>query len=461
MPLRIRHIDPDATPGSHISLEALARVLRPEILSEVIDECQAHERRTRKLPAVAVVVVCVAMNLYAGDCLVHVFFRLVSGLRWLLTDPGEWRVSKGALCQARYRLGAPPLVALFKKVCANKPLADPETEPDAFLFGLRLMALDSTVLDLPDTPENVRAFGKRRSPRGESAWPQARVVAISECWTHAVCEAGVWRHDFDERAAAPAPAAPRGAGGAADLGPRPPLLRPGRSRPRPRRALSRTRARQREARGRPDLSDGTQLVRCPVRVGRRRGGSTCGALPHLHPGRPGPPGDSARASPAHLAAQPARGPGRGAGRGLPRPLGGRVAFDELETHQLPAPPPCAAGSRWASSRRSTACCWPTTSCAPSWWRGARGALAPTRLSFPTTLGISADRPRAPAHGPRRPPAALPPAVGRPRRGPFPPRANPDLPPGGQKEDVELRGQRATPSTMAPADEAISRGSRPP
>jgi hypothetical protein len=201
MPLRIRHIDPDATPGSHISLEALARVLRPEILSEVIDECQAHERRTRKLPAVAVVVVCVAMNLYAGDCLVHVFFRLVSGLRWLLSDPGEWRVSKGALCQARYRLGAPPLVALFKKVCANKPLADPETEPDAFLFGLRLMALDSTVLDLPDTPENVRAFGKRRSPRGESAWPQARVVAISECSTHAICEAGVWPHDFDERAA--------------------------------------------------------------------------------------------------------------------------------------------------------------------------------------------------------------------------------------------------------------------
>jgi hypothetical protein len=38
---------------------------------------------------------------------------------------------------------------------------------------------------LPDTPENVRVFGKRHSPRGTSAWPQARVVAISECATHA------------------------------------------------------------------------------------------------------------------------------------------------------------------------------------------------------------------------------------------------------------------------------------
>ncbi len=136
MPLRLRHIDPDATPGSHVSLEALARLLRPEILSEVLDECEAHEQRTRKLPASTVVVVCVAMNLYASDCLVHVFFRLVSGLRWLLADPGDWRMSKGALCQARYRLGAQPLVALFRRVCA-KPLATPRT-PGAFLFGLRL-----------------------------------------------------------------------------------------------------------------------------------------------------------------------------------------------------------------------------------------------------------------------------------------------------------------------------------
>ena len=80
------------------------------------------------------------------------------------------------------------MVELFRRVC--KPLATPST-PQAFLFGLRLMALDATVMDVPDTPENVRAFGKRRTPRGEGAWPQIRLVAISECATHAVVEAGV------------------------------------------------------------------------------------------------------------------------------------------------------------------------------------------------------------------------------------------------------------------------------
>src|SRR5215204_578912 len=190
MTLRIRHIDPDATPSSQVSLEALARVVPEATVAEVLKECNATEQRTRKLSAAFVVLLCVAMNLYTNDCIAHVFFQLLSRLRWLLADPiMAPRVSKGALCQARYRLGARPLVALFKRVC-TKPLAEPETTPEAFLFGLRLMAVDGTVLDLPDTPENVRAFGKRHSPRGTSAWPQARVVAISECATHAVCEAG-------------------------------------------------------------------------------------------------------------------------------------------------------------------------------------------------------------------------------------------------------------------------------
>ncbi len=202
MSLRIRHIDPDATPSSSlVSLDALARIIPEATLTEVVEECHATEQRARKLPATFVVLLCVAMNLYSNDCIAHVFFRLLSRLRWLLADPtAASRVSKGALCQARYRLGARPLVVLFKRVCA-KPLAEPETVPEAFLFGLRLMALDATVLDLPNTPQNVRVFGKRRSPRGESAWPQARVVAISECATHAICEAGVWPHDFDERTA--------------------------------------------------------------------------------------------------------------------------------------------------------------------------------------------------------------------------------------------------------------------
>ena len=60
-----------------------------------------------------------------------------------------------AISQARYRLGARPVVALFHRVC--RLLARAQT-PGAFLFGLHLMALDGTVEDVPETPANARAF---------------------------------------------------------------------------------------------------------------------------------------------------------------------------------------------------------------------------------------------------------------------------------------------------------------
>jgi hypothetical protein len=119
MALRIRSISPDATPSSQLSLETLARVLRPAIVTEVIDRCAAREKRARKLPASTVLLLCVAMNLYSNDCLTHVFFRLVSRMRWLLGDPDALRVSKGALCQARYRLGAPGLWSNSSGGCAS------------------------------------------------------------------------------------------------------------------------------------------------------------------------------------------------------------------------------------------------------------------------------------------------------------------------------------------------------
>ncbi len=54
---------------------------------------------------------------------------------------------------------------------------------------------------MPDTPANVRAFGRQPAPRGTSAWPRVQVVALSECGTHAIGDAGRWRWDADERAA--------------------------------------------------------------------------------------------------------------------------------------------------------------------------------------------------------------------------------------------------------------------
>lgn len=199
MPLMIRQMLPGDALAAHISLESFGQVLTPDVLAAALNETGSSDRRVRKLPMQVTLMVCIAMNLYAADALPAVFRRLVSGLRWVWPHPGALSVTAGAICQARERLGARPLVALFRQVC--RPLATPAT-PGAFFAGLRVMALDGTKLNLADTPANARAFGRPTSARGHSAWPQLQLIALCECGAHVICDAGVWRYDVSERAGA-------------------------------------------------------------------------------------------------------------------------------------------------------------------------------------------------------------------------------------------------------------------
>lgn len=55
------------------------------------------------------------------------------------------------------------------------PQATAQT-PGAFLQGLRLMAVDGTVFDLPDTKANARVFGYPATrPGTKAAFPKARL----------------------------------------------------------------------------------------------------------------------------------------------------------------------------------------------------------------------------------------------------------------------------------------------
>jgi hypothetical protein len=101
-----------------------------------------------------------------------------------------------ALTYRRYQVGARPLALLFRQVC--QPIATQETH-GAFLFGLRLMALDGTREDVPDTRANAAVFGRHTSDRGASAFPQVQAVYLAECGTHAIVDAGFWPCHTSER----------------------------------------------------------------------------------------------------------------------------------------------------------------------------------------------------------------------------------------------------------------------
>ncbi len=69
----------------------------------------------------------------------------------------------------------------------------------AWLAGRRLVAIDGTTLDVADTVENASWFGRPGVNKGEqSAFPQARLVALAECGTHAVFDAEVGAYTTSE-----------------------------------------------------------------------------------------------------------------------------------------------------------------------------------------------------------------------------------------------------------------------
>ena len=179
--------------GDQAVLAAVQQAIPDEAIEAVIAETGTQERRKRRLPARLVVAFVIGLGLWAREGLVSVISNLVDGLRE--RDPsgwGTWRPPvKSALSQARRRLGVRPLFLLFRRLAG--PVA-PAGLPGAFLCGRRLMAIDGTTLDLPDTPENARAFaaparpsrmapgGGGRSPRSSwSGWSRSAPTSCATC----------------------------------------------------------------------------------------------------------------------------------------------------------------------------------------------------------------------------------------------------------------------------------------
>ena len=84
--------------------------------------------------------------------------------------------------RGRQRLGVEPVRRVFEFVV--HPLATPET-PGAFYKGYRLMGIDGTVMDVPDSPANEERFGRSSGGRGDAAFPQIRKLSLVELGTHA------------------------------------------------------------------------------------------------------------------------------------------------------------------------------------------------------------------------------------------------------------------------------------
>jgi Insertion element 4 transposase N-terminal len=154
----------------------LEKIIGPDHVRQVLEDTGCCDSRRCRLTREVIFWVVLAMGILT-DLPIRQVFKYARRLR-----PGEATPHRSSLCLARQRLGLAPLRCLFERVV--RLLGTPQT-PGAFYKGWRLMAIDGTVYNVPDSPANARAFGRPvGGNRGDGAFPQIRKLSLVEVGTH-------------------------------------------------------------------------------------------------------------------------------------------------------------------------------------------------------------------------------------------------------------------------------------
>ena len=186
--------------SDYISLGVITRFFPVEKVREVLRETKRASIRERDLPAHVVVYYVIALALYMRSSYREVLRCLLEGVQWLLDPSVTVKVAgKSGISQARSRLGSDPLRRLYEALVA--PIAERRTK-GAWYRQWRLISLDGSTLDVADTQENERAFGRPGASRGSSAFPKIRFVALLENGTHVLWAARMSSYATDEIALA-------------------------------------------------------------------------------------------------------------------------------------------------------------------------------------------------------------------------------------------------------------------
>src|SRR5689334_20437155 len=190
-----------------VSIGALTKTFPPELVDHVVEMTDTREVRRRLLPARLMVYFVLALWLFRGrNCgYGRVLSKLVDGLyhrrrgQQLLAgvlDPAGW-VDAGQgrrwpppnianLARARARLGADPLHMLFEQVAGPVGGSPGDPLPGVFCCGLRVVSIDGSTSDLPDTRENAAFFSRPSNAARAGAFPQVRWLAAAESGTGAL-----------------------------------------------------------------------------------------------------------------------------------------------------------------------------------------------------------------------------------------------------------------------------------
>lgn len=170
----------EAAIGDCLSIGAFTQTFPIKNVKAVLRETGKASKRERLLSNHVVVyyVMAMAFMMTAG-------YREV--MRWLLEGDKTLKalkvpvkpMGKSGISQARERVGWEPLKKLYDLFV--QPIATEMTK-GAWYKGLCLVSIDGSSMDVADTPENDKEFGRQISSRGRkrSAFPKIRFASLIE-----------------------------------------------------------------------------------------------------------------------------------------------------------------------------------------------------------------------------------------------------------------------------------------
>lgn len=185
--------------AAHLGEGPLGKIYPREKVLSILQEQQLASKRVRSLPNDALIYYVISMGIFMTQATREVLKSLAEGIKLLDPQRPLALAGKAAIVRARKRLGAAPLKALWEE---TSQLIGSIGQQGCFYRGLRLMAMDGSTLDVPDSPKNEAYFGKQDSSRGKMAFPQLRFVALCECGPHAIHSVAVGKYLQSENALA-------------------------------------------------------------------------------------------------------------------------------------------------------------------------------------------------------------------------------------------------------------------
>ena len=163
------------------TLDGLKAHLDPDWIEEALCYTGTATIRRRRLPAEQVIWLVIAMALYRAESIEEIVDRLDLAL----PDKRDTLIAKSAIAQARQRLKPETLEYLFAITAAEWSARSADQHR---WRGFALYGWDGTTMRVPDSPENRAEFGGQSTHRGDSGYPQVRVVASMALRSHVLAE---------------------------------------------------------------------------------------------------------------------------------------------------------------------------------------------------------------------------------------------------------------------------------